>query len=86
MIEGLAYDKYKKPSSQAVIKSGPNRGSRLPEKDGVWICMSGHSEYSRSQEQAINYEWSKKLIALGCRIGKIEYDGCTNFYIFKKVK
>lgn len=33
-IEGLAYDKYKKPSSQPVIKSGPNRGLRLPEKDG----------------------------------------------------
>lgn len=82
-IEELGFDKNHKVSSQSVIKSGPNRGFRVPEKDGEWICTSGHNCYAKQQERFINYEWSKKLIDLGFRVGKTTNDGCANFYIFK---
>lgn len=85
-IEELAYDKYKKPSSQAAIKSGRNRGSRLPEKSGEWTCMSGYNCYARQQEKAINFEWAKQLISIGFRVGKLDYEGCTNFYIYMPFK
>lgn len=82
-IEGLGYDKHHNPSSKAVIKSGPNRGWRLPEKDGKWVYISSVSEYARSQEQAINFEWGNKLVSLGFRVGKLTSDGCTGFYILR---
>jgi hypothetical protein len=85
-IEELGHDKNHSISSLGVIKSGTNRGLRLPEKEGKWIYMSSHDEHARQQERAINYEWASSLLKLGFRIGKRELDGVTSFYIFRSKK
>lgn len=84
-IEELYFDKTKKSvSSQSIIKSGPNRGFRFPEKNGQWICMSGFNHSARQTEKFSHFEWANSLIKLGFRIGKTNNNGETYFYLFKE--
>jgi hypothetical protein len=83
-IEELGIDKFKKASSKSVIKSGPNRGLRLPEKDGRWICCGGYCYEARQSEKAVHSSWVITMLEMGFRCGKSDSDGIVNFYLFKK--
>jgi hypothetical protein len=84
MIETLGKDKTKKSvSSQPVIKSGPNKGFRQPEKDGCWIYMDGYNYDCLQSEKSVHYIWADHLHKIGFRIGTHDYEGVKSFYIFK---
>ena len=85
-IEQLGKDKFGFVSSQAVIKSGENRGKRLPEKNGTWICAGGFTYDARQSEKSAHFSWVKTLLNLGNRDGTYDQDGVTDFYIFKKLE
>lgn len=82
-IEQLGKDKFGFVSSQAVIKSGENRGKRLPEKNGTWVCAGGFTYDTRQSEKSAHFSWAKTLLNLGNRVGTYDQDGVTDFYIFK---
>ena len=82
-MEDLGRDKHGKISSQASIKSGPNRGYRHPEKDGVWICAGGYTHEARIEVKWSHLGWIGTVTKLGYRVGKYSYEGVDNFYIFQ---
>lgn len=83
-LEELGIDKFKNPSSKSLIKSGPNRGLRLPEKDGQWICCGGYCYEAKQSEKAAHSSWIRTMLEMGFRLGKKTSDGVVNFYIFKE--
>jgi len=83
-IEELGKDKFKNISSRDVIKSGYNRGLRLPEKDGRWIGCGGYCYEARQSEKAVHSYWISAMLEMDFRCGKTDSDGVVNFYIFKK--
>ena len=84
-IEELYFDKNKKSvTSLPVIKSGPNRGWHLSEKNGKWIYISGYALFYPEVQSLIHHTWAKKLISLGFRVGKHIYEDCVSFYLFKE--
>lgn len=87
MIEELFYDKTRdSASSQPRIKSGPNMGLRHVEKGGKWFYMTGHTSIAGQAERSINFTWANKLIELGFRVGRLEFEGCSHFYVFQADK
>ena len=83
-FETLGRDKTRLAvSSQSVIKSGPNRGSRLPEKGGTWTYMSGYDYHNSQSERSVHHMWAKNLSKMGFRIGTHDVDGVKNFYVFQ---
>lgn len=83
-IEELGKDKFKNISSMDVIKSGSNRGLRLPEKDGRWIFCGGYCYEARQSEKATHSSCVRAMLEMVFRCGKSDSDGIVNFYLFKK--
>jgi hypothetical protein len=84
MIEELGMDKLLNASSQAVIKSGPNRGFRFPEKNGNWSYVSGYCYEASQAEKSTNMKWAKSIVQFAIRVGCLESDGVVKFYLFKE--
>lgn len=84
MIEDLGMDKFLNASSQAVIKSGPNRGFRFPEKNGSWSYVCGHCYEASQAEKSTNMKWANSIVQFGIRVGCFESDGVIKFYLFKE--
>ena len=84
MIEELGIDKFSKISSQTVIKSGPNRGLRFPEKNGSWSYVSSYCYESSQSEKSTNMKWANSIVQFGIRVGYFESDGVVAFYLFKE--
>ncbi len=85
-LESLGLDYNRNISSKSIIKSGINRGYRKKETSGTWISSGGYCYESRQDVKAANYCWAKALLNLGFRVGKQDYDGAVNFYIFQDAK
>ena len=83
-IENLGKDKFDFVSSQPAIKSGKNKGKRLPEKNGNWIYCGGYCYEARWSEKNANITWLLAMQKIGFRTGKYELDGVVNLYIFVK--
>lgn len=79
----LGKDKFGNISSKPTIKSGPNRGKRLPEKDGEWIYCGGYCYEASQNEKGAHSSWIKTMLKLGFRVGEQHSDGVVNFFIFK---
>lgn len=84
LIERLGRDLEGKVSSQPPYKSGPRRGKRRSETNGVWICAGGYAFEDGSGRKAANYEWVRTMQELGIRTGIIDAEGVRNFYVFKE--
>jgi len=69
-------------SSQAVIKSGKNRGFRRKETAGTWILAGGFCYESRQESKWPHYSWSAALHRLGFRVGILDREGTRDFFIF----
>ena len=85
-IEELGRDSTGKVSSQPLIKSGKDRGYRLPETEGEWICCGGYAYESRQEVKWPHQAWIKVVTELGHRVGSWDYDGVKNFYILNGKK
>jgi hypothetical protein len=83
-IEDLGRDKRGVISSQVSIKSGPNKGFRHPEKDGVWILGGGYTHNARVEVKCSHMCWVDTVTKLGFRVGKLSYEGVDDFYIFQR--
>ena len=82
--ELLGEDRFGKLSSLATVKSGPNRGKRLPENGGEWICTGGYTHDSRWDEKNAHASWLRSMQKLGFRTGRFDMDGVVNLYVFKE--
>ena len=82
-IETLGQVKTGFFSSQPVIKSGPNRGRRSPERGGAWIYMGGYAYEELQSVRSVHYGWAANLSKMGFRIGTHDVDGVRSFYVFR---
>jgi hypothetical protein len=86
IIEDLGRDAHGKVSSQPTIKVGKNRGWRRKEVGGTWTYCSGYCYEARQETKFPHVDWIKSVQQLGHRVGKCDYEGVRNFYIFMENK
>ena len=78
----LGCDPAEKLSSNPAIKSGHNRGWRLPESGGRWVSICGYACGALADVRSAAEEAPRKLALLGHRIGSLSSDGCVDFFIW----
>ena len=82
MTEMLGRDKHGHMSSQPVVKSGPNRGKRLPDVSGRWVYLCGW--IIRNYDQSVVCgEVVRSLAGEGFRLGHHDDDGVRSFYLWR---
>lgn len=82
ILEELGRDVVGSISSLPVIRHGKNRGRRKPETAGRWLCAGGYTVDSRWCEKNAHSSWLKTMREIGYRVGKYEFDGVVNIYLF----
>lgn len=84
ITEELGRDPNGDPSSQPIIKTGPNRGWRKKEVAGTWKYMGGYcSERGYPGSSGSQHvTWVSGVQELGFRVGRLCYEGVVSFYAF----
>jgi hypothetical protein len=82
MTEMMGRDKHGHVSSQPVVKSGPNRGKRLPETEGRWVYLCGFLVGNYDQSVVCG-EVVRSLAGAGFRLGHHDDDGVRSIYMWR---
>lgn len=82
MTDTLERDKHGQMSSQPVVKSGPNRGRRLPETAGSWFYLCGCIMQNYDQSVVCG-EVVRSLTREYFRLGHHDDDGVRSFYLWR---